>query len=106
MDAPCHQAVLERRLGVKFPHEEDAHHEQQQGNGDAGEARRLAICCLLVGFDDPGTFLLHGGWYSISGLWGEGKLRLRSSSDGDKRTAGPWVIWRFAIFGATRPLRL
>ena len=76
MDAAGHQAILDRRLGVQFVHQEQANHQQQQGDGDAGQARRLPVGGLLVFLDQPGTLLLHrGAFYRRTGA--ECKSRLR-----------------------------
>jgi hypothetical protein len=57
---PGHQAIFEGCLGVKFPHQEEAYHEEQQSDGDASEARCLAIGGFIFCLDDEGAFLLHG----------------------------------------------
>ena len=46
-------------LASQFVHQEQADHEQQQGDGDTGKARRLPIGGLVVLLDNPGAFLLH-----------------------------------------------
>lgn len=47
------QAILQRRLGVQLPHQEQADDNQQQRDGDGTQAGGLAIRLLLPLINPP-----------------------------------------------------